>query len=136
MAQLKKKKKKKRFSSWKCRRIVLKSSYFKFPFINQLNVPTWGFEHFISRDSRSTWRQTTNECLDSGPEASSFCDVTAKVEVQPIGSTKLSVICCPRRVYILKWCRLIVHGKASPNDDKEGKTVKIFIINARKLLSY
>lgn len=74
---------------------------------------TWGLEHLTWTGCRSTWRHTTKECLASA-ELCSLWDVTASVEVQPIGSNRLRLCCCPNNVYMLNWLRLIVHGKASP----------------------
>lgn len=74
---------------------------------------TWGLEHLTWTGCRSTWRQTTKECLPS-EQLCSLWDVTASVEVQPIGSNRLRLCCCPSNVYMLNWLRLIVHGKASP----------------------
>lgn len=74
---------------------------------------TWGLEHLTWMGCRSTWRQTTKECLPSEPLCCLW-DVTASVEVQPIGSNRLRLLCCPNKVYRLNWLRLIVHGKASP----------------------
>lgn len=74
---------------------------------------TWGLEHLTRMGCRSTWRQTTKDCLPSEPLCCLW-DVTASVEVQPIGSNRLRLLCCPNKVYRLNWLRLIVHGKASP----------------------
>lgn len=79
---------------------------------------TWVLEHLTWMGCRSTWRQTTKECLPSEPLCCLW-DVTANVEVQPIGSNRLRLLCCPNNVYRLNWLRLIVHGKASPSCRRE-----------------
>lgn len=79
---------------------------------------TWGLEHLTWTGCRSTWRHTTNECLPS-ELLCSLWDVTASVEVQPIGSNRLRLCCWPSNVYTLNWLRLIVHGKASPGGRHE-----------------
>lgn len=84
---------------------------------------TWGLEHLTWMGCRSTWRQTTKECLPSEPLCCLW-DVTANVEVQPIGSSRLRLLCCPNNVYRLNWLRLIVHGKASPSCRRERRKNK------------
>lgn len=78
---------------------------------------TWGLEHLMWMGCRSTWRHTTKECLPS-ESLCSLWDVTASVEVQPMGSTRLRLRCWPSRVYTLNWLRLTVHGKASPGGSR------------------
>lgn len=84
---------------------------------------TWGLEHLTWMGCRSTWRQTTKECLPS-ELLCSLWDVTASVEVQPIGSSRLRLLCCPSNVYTLNWLRLTVQGKASPGDRHERRGEK------------
>lgn len=81
---------------------------------------TWGLEHLTWTGCRSTWRQTTKECLPS--ELPCSLDVTARVEVQPIGSSRLRLCCWPNNVYTLNWLRLIVQGKASPGWQTKGQS--------------
>lgn len=86
---------------------------------------TWGLEHLTWMGCRSTWRQTTKECLPS-ELLCSLWDVTASVEVQPIGSNRLRLLCCPSSVYTLNWLRLTVHGKASPGGgDRERNNERV-----------
>ena len=84
---------------------------------------TWGLQHLTWTAWRSTWRHTIKECLPS-EQLWSLWDVTASVEVQPIGSNRLRLCCWPSKVYTLNWLRLTVQGKASPGGRHEWQKKK------------
>ncbi|TNN37235.1 hypothetical protein EYF80_052601 [Liparis tanakae] len=84
-------------------------------------------EHLTWTACRSTWRHTTKECPpppapppppseeeEEEEQPGSLWEVTASVEVQPMGSSRLRRRCCPSSVYTLDRLRLTDHGKASP----------------------